>query len=100
MKSIPDGVVSAGLRPLHNWHPLVIIAEEGEVEVRAAAVGLCADGQLTQQPTHRFGMAAIFGIHNSVLKSEAADRQLNISWSWIVSFPLQLGLCANSPFIE
>lgn len=64
-------MVSAGLGPLHNRHPLVIIAEEGEVEIRAAAVGLSTDGQLTQQPTHRLCMAAIFSVHYGVLESEA-----------------------------
>lgn len=44
MVSVPDRVVSTGLWPLHYGHPLVIIAEEGEVEVRTAAVGLGTDG--------------------------------------------------------
>lgn len=74
-RRVPDGVVSTGLRSLHHRHPLVIITEEGEVEVRTAAVGLSADGQLTQQPTHRLGVPAIFGIHYGVFESEAqTDR--------------------------
>ena len=68
-------MVSAGLGSLHHRHPLVIITEEGEVEVRTAAVGLGTDGQLTQQPTHRLGVPAIFGIDYSVFESEAqTDR--------------------------
>lgn len=71
---VPDGVVSAGLGSLHHRHPLIIITEEGEVEVRTAAVGLGADGELTQQPTHRLGVPAIFGIHYGVFESEAQTQ--------------------------
>lgn len=74
----PDGVVSAGLGPLHYWHPLVIITEEGEVEVGTAAVGLGADRQLTQQPTHCLRVPAVFGVHYGVFESEAqTDRDIS-----------------------
>lgn len=69
-EAVPDGVISAGLGPLHHRHPLVIITEEGEVEVRTAAVGLGADGQLTQQPPYRLGVPAVFGVDYGVLESE------------------------------
>lgn len=69
-------MVSTGLGPLHHRHPLVVVAEEREVEVRAAAVGLSADGKLAEQPPHRLSVAAVFGVDYSVLKSEAdTDRR-------------------------
>lgn len=69
-------MVSTGLGPLHHRHPLVVVAEEREVEVRAAAVGLGADGKLAEQPPHRLSVAAVFGVDYSVLKSEAdTDRR-------------------------
>lgn len=75
MGSVPDGVVSTGLGPLHHRHPLVIVTEEGEVEVRAAAVGLGANRQLAQQPAHRLGVAAVFRVHNGVFESEAKTNK-------------------------
>jgi len=73
--SVPDGVISAALGPLHHRHPLVVVAEEGEVEVRAAAVRLGADGQLTKQPPHRLRVPAVFGVHYGVLEPEAQGNR-------------------------
>lgn len=69
----PDGMVATRLGSFHHRHPLIVIAEEGEVQVRAAAVRLGADGQLAEQPTHRLCVAAILGVHNSVFES-GGDR--------------------------
>lgn len=64
----PDGVVAAGLGSLHDRHPLVVVAEEGEVEVGAAAVRLGADGQLAQQAAHRLRVPAVLGVHDGVFE--------------------------------
>lgn len=68
--AVPDRVVATRLGPLHDGHPLVIVAEERQVEVGAAAVGLGADGELAQQPAHSLGVPSILGVHNSVFKPE------------------------------
>lgn len=68
---IPYRVITAGLGPLHDRHPLVIIAEKGEVEVRAATVRLGTDWELAQQPPHGLCVSSILGIHNSVFEPEA-----------------------------
>lgn len=65
---VPDGVISTGLGPLHHRHPLVVVAEERQVQIGAAAVRLGADGQLTEQPTYGFRVAAIFGVHYGVFE--------------------------------
>lgn len=75
--SVPDGVVSAGLGSLHHRHPLVVVAEEREVEVRAAAVRLGADGQLTQQPPHRLRVPSVFSVHDGVFESEVQTDGLS-----------------------
>lgn len=66
---LPDRMVPTRLGSLHHRHPLVVVAEEGEVQVGAAAVGLGADGQLAQQPPHRLGVAAVLGVHDGVFES-------------------------------
>lgn len=71
---VPDGVVSTSLGPLHDRHPLVIVAEEGQVEVGAAAVRLGADGELAEQPAHGLGVPSVLGIHNSVFKPTIKHR--------------------------
>lgn len=68
--AIPDRVVATRLGPLHDGHPLVIVAEERQVEVGAAAVGLGADGELAQQPAHCLGVPSVLGVYNSVFKPE------------------------------
>lgn len=68
---IPDRVIATGFGALHDRHPLVIIAEEGEVEVGTAAVRLSADWELAKQSPHSLCVPTILGIHNSVLESEA-----------------------------
>lgn len=65
----PDRMVPTRLGSLHHRHPLVVVAEEGQVKVGAAAVGLGADGQLAQQPPHRLRVAAVLGVDDGVLES-------------------------------
>ena len=67
---VPDRVVSASLGPLHDWHPLVVIAKERQVKVRAATVGLGADGELAQQPANGLRVSSVLGVDNSVFKPE------------------------------
>ncbi len=62
-------MIATGLWPFHDWHPLVIIAKEGEIQIRAAAVGLSTDGQLPEKPPDRLCVPSVFGIHNRVFKS-------------------------------
>lgn len=69
-------MITAGLGPLHDRHPLVIIAEKGEVEVGAATVRLGADGELAQQPPHGLRMPSVLGIHNSVFEPAANQNQV------------------------
>lgn len=71
-------MVSACLGSLHHGHPLVIVTEEREVKVRAAAVRLGANGQLTKQPTDCFRVAPVFGVHYGVFESE---RRANMNMS-------------------
>lgn len=73
-ETVPDGVVSAGLGPLHHRHPLVVVAEERQVQVGAAAVGLRADGQLAQQATHRLRVPAVLGVDDGVFEPEDGDE--------------------------
>lgn len=68
-------MVPTRLGALHDRHPLVVITEEGEVEVGAATVGLSADGKLPQQPPHGFRVPTVLCIHNGVLESEG-NRQV------------------------
>lgn len=65
---VPYGMIATGLWPFHDRHPLVIIAEEGEVQIRAAAVGLSTDGQLPEKPSDCLCVPSVFGIHNGVFK--------------------------------
>ena len=67
---LPDGVVSTGFGALHDGYPFVIVAEEGEVQVGAAAVGLGTDGQLAQQTPNSLHVTAILSVHYGVLKPE------------------------------
>lgn len=62
-------MVTTRLGSFHDRHPLVVIAEEGEVQVGAAAVGLGTDGQLAEQPAHSLRVSAVLGVHNSVFES-------------------------------
>lgn len=73
-QSAPDGVVSAGLGPLHHRHPLVVVAEERQVQVGAAAVGLGADGQLAQQATHRLRVPPVLGVDDGVFEPAGGDE--------------------------
>lgn len=75
----PDGVVAARLGPLHDRHPLVVVAEEGEVEVGAAAVRLGADGQLAQQAAHRLRVPAVLGVDDGVFEP-GGERQHVARW--------------------
>lgn len=70
-------MVATGLGSLHHRHPLVVVAEEGQVQVRTAAVGLSTDGQLTQQPTHSLRVAAILGIHDGVFEPAGRGPQFS-----------------------
>ncbi len=54
---IPDWVVATCLWTFHYGHPLVIVAEEGQVEIRTAAVRLRRDGQLCQESLHCFSVS-------------------------------------------
>lgn len=65
---VPDRVISTSLGPLHDWHPLVIVAEERQIKVGATTVRLGADGELTQQPAYCLCVPSILGIYNSVFK--------------------------------
>lgn len=67
-------MIAAGLGTLHDRHPLVVIAEKGEVEVGAAAVGLGADGELAQQPPHSLRVPSVLGVHNSVFEPAAEQE--------------------------
>lgn len=42
-------MVGTALGALHDRDPLVVVGEEGEVEVRGGGEGLGGDGQLTQE---------------------------------------------------
>ena len=66
---MPDGVVSAGLGSLHHRHPLVVVAEQGEVQVGTTRVGLGADGQLGQQPLHSLRVAAKLGVDDGLFEA-------------------------------
>lgn len=74
---VPDRMVATRLGPLHHRHPLIVVAEEGEVQVRTAAVRLGADGQLAQQPTHSLRVPAVLGVHNSVFESAGHIKQFS-----------------------
>lgn len=65
---VPYGMIATGLRPFHDRHPLVIVAEEGKIQIRAAAVGLSTDGQLTKKPPDRLCVPSVFGIHDGVFE--------------------------------
>lgn len=67
--SAPNRVVTAGFGPFHDRDPLVVVAEEREVQVRAAAVGLGADWQLAEQTAHRLRVPAVLCVHYGVLES-------------------------------
>ena len=69
-RCVPDRVVSASLGPLHDWHPLVVIAKERQVKVRAATVGLGTDGELAQQPANGLRVSSVLGVDDSVFKPE------------------------------
>ena len=67
--SVPDGVVAARLRTLHHRHPLVVVAEQRQVEVRTAAVRLRADRQLSEQPLRRLRPSAVTRRHDRLLEA-------------------------------
>lgn len=67
---VPYRVIAAGLRTLHDGHPLVVVTKEGEVQIRAAAVRLSANGQLSQQSPDGLRVATILGVHDGVFKPE------------------------------
>ena len=67
-------MVSASLGSLHDRHPLVVVAKERQVKVRAAAVGLGADGELAQQPANGLRVSSVLGVDDSVFKPEIKHR--------------------------
>lgn len=64
----PDGTVSHSLGPLQSRHPLVIVAEEGQVQVGAVGMALGADGELAQQSPGRLCLSSIPGIGDGLLE--------------------------------
>lgn len=67
-------MISTSLGSLHDRHPLVIVAEERQIEVGAPAVRLSTDGELTQQTAHCLCMPSILGIYNSVFKPKTKHQ--------------------------
>ena len=71
---VPDRVIPACLGPLHDGHPLVIVAEERQVEVGATTVRLGADGELAQQSAHGLRVTPILGVYNRVFKPKTEHQ--------------------------
>jgi len=52
-------MIAACFGPFHGGDPLVIVAEQWQVEERTGAVGLGTDWQLCQHPPHRLSATPI-----------------------------------------
>lgn len=92
--AVPDRVVATRLGSLHHRHPLIVIAEEGEVQVRAAAVGLGTDGQLAQQPPHSLRVSAVLGVDDSVFESGGGTQSGSVPFQRPPQSRPSPGVCA------
>ena len=70
-----DGMLSAGLGTLHDADPFLVVAEQGEVQVWRAGVGLGRDRQLGEDPFPGLGLAAIFGRDDRLRKGKNNVRK-------------------------
>lgn len=92
--AVPDRVVATRLGSLHHRHPLIVVAEEGEVQVRAAAVGLGTDGQLAQQPPHSLRVSAVLGVDDSVFESGGGTQSGSVPFQHPPQSRPSPGVCA------
>lgn len=92
--AVPDRVVATRLGSLHHRHPLIVVAEEGEVQVRAAAVGLGTDGQLAQQPPHSLRVSAVLGVDDSVFESGGGTQSGSVPFQRPPQSRPSPGVCA------
>ena len=63
-----DGVIRTRLGPLHHRDPLLVVAEEREIEVRGARVGLGADGQVGEDSLPGLVQAPVLGTDDGLLE--------------------------------
>ena len=85
-----NGMIAAGLGPLHQRHPLVIVGEELQVEIGRTRIGLRWNGQLGEDSLGGLGVAAETGADDGLL--EALVHQIGVDVAGRRTGELPLGV--------